>query len=92
MEEVSMNMNAQQLLIMAVVGIIAGWLASLVVGGPTGLLAYLVTGIIGAFVGGWLFSVAGWKLNLGNDIVEWIVTSAIGAIVVVILARIILLA
>jgi len=87
-----MNMNAQQLLIMAVVGIIAGWLASLVVGGPTGLLAYLVTGIIGAFVGGWLFSVAGWKLNLGNDIVEWIVTSAIGAIVVVILARIILLA
>jgi uncharacterized membrane protein YeaQ/YmgE (transglycosylase-associated protein family) len=91
MEEVSMNMNAQQLLIMAVVGIVAGWLASLVVGGPRGLLAYLITGVIGAFVGGWLFSAAGWKLNLGNDIVEWIVTSAIGAIIVVILARIILL-
>lgn len=85
-----MNMNAQQLLIMAVVGIVAGWLASLVVGGPSGLLAYLVTGLIGAFVGGWIFSAAGWKLNLGNDIVEWIITSAIGAIVVVILARIIL--
>ena len=87
-----MNMNAQQLLIFAVVGIVAGWLASLVVGGPSGIFAYLITGIIGAFVGGWVFSAAGWKLNLGNDIVEWIVTSAIGAIIVVILARIVLFA
>jgi uncharacterized membrane protein YeaQ/YmgE (transglycosylase-associated protein family) len=90
MEDSLMNMNAQQLIIMAVVGIIAGWLASLVVGGPSGLLAYLITGIIGAFVGGWVFSAAGWRLNLGNDMVEWIVTSAIGAIIVVILARIVL--
>ncbi len=86
-----MNMNAQQLIIMAVVGIVAGWLASLFVGGPSGILAYLITGIIGAFVGTWIFNAAGWKLNLGSDMVDWIVTSAIGAIVVVILARIILL-
>jgi uncharacterized membrane protein YeaQ/YmgE (transglycosylase-associated protein family) len=86
-----MNMNAQQLIIMAVVGIVAGWLASLFVGGPSGILAYLITGIIGAFVGTWIFNAAGWKLNLGSDMVDWIVTSAIGAIVVVVLARIILL-
>ncbi len=85
-----MNMNAQQLIIMAVVGIVAGWLASLFVGGPSGILAYLVTGIIGAFVGSWIFNAAGWKLNLGSEMIDWIVTSAIGAIVVVILARIIL--
>jgi uncharacterized membrane protein YeaQ/YmgE (transglycosylase-associated protein family) len=85
-----MNMNTQQLIIMAVVGIIAGWLASLIVGGPSGILAYLITGLIGAFVGGWIFNAAGWKLNLGNDFLEWIVTSAIGAIVVLILARLIL--
>lgn len=85
-----MNMNVQQLVIMAVVGIVAGWLASLFVGGPSGILAYLVTGLIGAFVGGWLFNAAGWKLNLGSEIVEWIVTSAIGAIIVVILAKLIL--
>jgi uncharacterized membrane protein YeaQ/YmgE (transglycosylase-associated protein family) len=83
-------MNAQQLIIMAAVGIVAGWLASFVVGGPSGLVAYLVTGLIGAFVGGWLFNAAGWKLNLGSDLLEWIVTSAIGAIIVVILARMIL--
>jgi uncharacterized membrane protein YeaQ/YmgE (transglycosylase-associated protein family) len=85
-----MNMNAQQLIIMAVVGIVAGWLASLLVGGPGSILGYLITGLIGAFVGGWIFNAAGWKLNLGNEMVEWVVTSAIGAIVVVILARIIL--
>jgi uncharacterized membrane protein YeaQ/YmgE (transglycosylase-associated protein family) len=83
-----MNMNTQQLVIMAVVGIIAGWLASLVVGGG-GILRYLITGILGAFVGGWLFSAAGWKLNLGSEIVDQIVTSAIGAIILVLLARLI---
>jgi uncharacterized membrane protein YeaQ/YmgE (transglycosylase-associated protein family) len=83
-----MNMNTQQLVIMAVVGIVAGWLASLVVGGG-GLLRYLITGILGAFVGGWLFNAAGWKLNLGNEIAEQIVTAAIGAIVLVLLARLI---
>ncbi|HWB44202.1 MAG TPA: GlsB/YeaQ/YmgE family stress response membrane protein [Hyphomicrobiaceae bacterium] len=87
-----MNLNTQQIIIMVIVGIIAGWLASLIVGGPSGLLAYLITGLIGAFVGGWVFNAAGWKLNLGNDFVEWIVQSAIGAIIVVILARLILFA
>ena len=83
-----MNMNTQQLIIMAVVGIIAGWLASLVVGGA-GIIRYLITGIIGAFVGGFIFNAAGWKLNLGSPIVEQIVVSAIGAIIVVLLARLI---
>ena len=85
-----MDMNARQLLIMALVGIVAGWLASLLIGGPSSLLGYLVTGLIGAFVGGWLFNAAGWKLNLGNDILEWVITAAIGAIIVVLLARMIL--
>ncbi len=83
-----MNMNTQQIVIVVVIGIVAGWLASLVVGGG-GLVRYLITGILGAFVGGWLFSAAGWKLNLGSDIAEQIATSAIGAIVLVLLARLI---
>lgn len=81
-------MAAQQLIIMAVVGIVAGWLASLVMGGG-GILYYLIIGLIGAFVGGFLFNQAGWKLNLGNDLVEQIIISAIGAIVIVFLARLI---
>jgi uncharacterized membrane protein YeaQ/YmgE (transglycosylase-associated protein family) len=53
------------------------------------LLRYLITGLIGAFVGGFVFSAAGWKLNLGNEWIEQIVVAAIGAIIVVILARIV---
>lgn len=83
-----MNVNTQQLIIMAVVGIVAGWLASLVVGGG-GILRYLITGILGAFVGGWLFNAAGWRLNLGSAIADQIVISAIGAIILVLLARLI---
>jgi uncharacterized membrane protein YeaQ/YmgE (transglycosylase-associated protein family) len=82
-----MTMNAQQIITWLVVGLIAGWLAKLVVGGPTGLLGYLIAGLIGGVVGSWLFNALGWRLNLGNDIVEAIVTSAIGAVIVILLAK-----
>ena len=35
----------------------------------------------------WIVNAAGWKLNIGNEIVEQIIVAAIGAIIVVILAR-----
>jgi uncharacterized membrane protein YeaQ/YmgE (transglycosylase-associated protein family) len=82
-----MNVDAQKLIIWAIIGIVAGWLASVVVGGGGGLLRYLITGLIGAVVGGFVFQMAGWKLNLGNDWLEQIVIALIGAIIVVILAR-----
>jgi uncharacterized membrane protein YeaQ/YmgE (transglycosylase-associated protein family) len=84
-----MTLNAQQLITWLVVGLIAGWLASLFVGGPANILGYLIAGLIGGFVGSWLFNALGWSLNLGNALVESIVTSAIGAIVVVLLAKLI---
>jgi uncharacterized membrane protein YeaQ/YmgE (transglycosylase-associated protein family) len=84
-----MNMNTQSLIIWAVIGIVAGWLASVVIGGGGGLLRYLITGLIGAFVGGFVFQAAGWKLNLGNEWLEQIVIAFIGAIIVVIIARVI---
>lgn len=83
-----MNMNTQQIVTIVIIGIVAGFLASLVVGGG-GLLRYLITGVLGAFVGGWIFNAAGWKLNLGSEIVDQIAISAIGAIVLVLLARLI---
>ena len=47
-------MDTHALLVFLVVGLVAGFLASLIVGGG-GLVRYLVTGVIGAFVGGFLF-------------------------------------
>ena len=84
-----MKIEPQALVIMAVIGIIAGWLASLIVGGG-GLVTYLITGILGAFVGGFALNAAGVNLGIGNPLVSQIVTSAIGAIIVSILARLVL--
>jgi len=82
-------MDAAAIVVMLIVGAIAGWLASLVVGGPWGILGYIVAGIIGGVVGGWLLNVANVNLNLGSPLVNQIVTAAIGAIVVILIARLI---
>ncbi len=80
-------MDTRSLLIFLAIGLVAGFLASFVVGGG-GLLRYLITGVIGAFVGGYLFQVLG--INIGaNPLVSQIITSTVGAIVVVIIARMI---
>ncbi|KZM49146.1 GlsB/YeaQ/YmgE family stress response membrane protein [Labrenzia sp. OB1] len=79
-------MDVKSILIWIVIGIVAGWLASVIVGGG-GLVRYLITGLIGAFVGGFLFKIAGINLNLGNAYVNEIVVAAVGAIVVVLIAR-----
>ena len=53
-------MSGEPLLVWLVVGLIAGWLASVVAGGiGYGLIGDIVVGIIGAFIGGWLFSALG---------------------------------
>ncbi len=84
-----MSSDAQQLLITCLIGIVAGWLASLLVGGG-GLIQYLVSGVLGAFVGGYLLSALGLNLGIQNPLMSRIAVSTIGAIVVVILARLIL--
>ena len=83
-----MDSQTRELIIFALIGIAAGFLASLVVGGD-GLIRYLITGIIGAFVGGYLFRLLGINLGIGNPIISEIVTAAIGAIIIVLLARLI---
>ena len=62
-----MNEQTRDLVIFIVIGIIAGFLASLVVGGD-GIIRYLVTGVVGAFVGGYLFKALGINLGIGNPL------------------------
>ena len=83
------NDNTRQIVIFLVIGLIAGWLASLLVGG-SGLLGYLVSGVIGAFVGGYLLSALKITLPIRNIWIRQIVTATIGAIIVVIIARLII--
>jgi uncharacterized membrane protein YeaQ/YmgE (transglycosylase-associated protein family) len=81
-------MDIKALLIFLAVGAVAGLLASIVVGGG-GLLYYIIIGVVGSFVGGFLFSALKINLSNGSPIVNQIITSAIGAIIVVLLARMI---
>ena len=83
-----MDEKTRELVVFAVVGIVAGFLASLVVGGG-GLIQYLLSGLIGAFVGGYLLRALGINLGIQNALASQIVTSTIGAAVVVLLARLI---
>ena len=82
-------MNSQQLIVMAVIGVVAGWLASFIVGGlKWGLLGYLIAGVLGSFVGGVLLDKLGVRIGVGNPIVDNVITSTIGAIIVIIIARV----
>jgi uncharacterized membrane protein YeaQ/YmgE (transglycosylase-associated protein family) len=83
-----MTVDLTALLIFLGIGLVAGWLASLVLGGG-GLVRNLIVGVIGAFVGGWLLSLAGVSLPVGNALLSQIITATIGAIVVIAVARII---
>ncbi len=77
-------------IIMILNGLVAGWLAGLLLGGG-GLIRNLVVGLIGAVVGGYL--VAAGLLVLPYDFDSFvpygnqIVVSTIGALLVVIVAR-----
>ncbi len=83
-----MSTDLTALLIFLAIGLVAGWLASLILGGG-GLVRNLIVGVIGAFVGGWLLSAVGISLPIGNALLSQIITATIGAIVVILIARVI---
>ena len=80
------NDNTRAVIIFLVIGLVAGWLASWVVGGGN-IITYLVSGVIGSFVGGYLFSALKIRLPIANIWVSQIITSTVGAIIVVLIAR-----
>src|ERR1700748_2138988 len=61
-----MNMSNESLLVILVVGIVAGWLAGQIVrGAGFGLVGDLILGIVGAFIGAWLLPQLGIQLGAG---------------------------
>ena len=77
-------MSIETLLVILLIGAIAGWLAGQIVQGTGfGLIADIVIGIIGAFIGNWLLPRLG--LHLGVGIVAAIIGATIGAIVLLVL-------
>ncbi len=79
-------MDTKNMVIAVLMGLCAGWLASWIVGGE-GLFQYLVSGVLGSFVGS--YTLDKFKINLGirNEIGRDIATATIGAIIVMVLAH-----
>ncbi len=72
-----------------IVGLVAGVLASLVMGGTGyGLIGDIIIGIAGAFIGGWLFARLGVTAPFGG-MAGVIFTAFIGAVVLLFLLRLI---
>ncbi|MBL7781289.1 MAG: GlsB/YeaQ/YmgE family stress response membrane protein [Saprospiraceae bacterium] len=67
-----------------IIGALAGWLAGFIRQGyGFGLLGNIVIGILGAFVGSWLFRQIG--VSIGSGVVNSIITAVIGALVLLFL-------
>ena len=64
-----------------VIGLVAGIIAKLVTGDRLGWIMTILLGIVGAFVGGWVFSLFGGPTVSGCNLVS-IVVAAVGAIIV----------
>ena len=82
-----MHMSSESLVLMLVVGVVAGWLAGqLVRGTGFGLIGDLIIGVIGAFIGTWLLPRL--NIHIGSGIVGAIVSATIGAVLLLIILRV----
>ena len=71
-----------------IVGLVAGWLAGVVMkGGGFGVIGDIVVGIVGALIGGWLFSTMG--VSTGGGLLGAIIVALIGAIILIFVLRLI---
>jgi uncharacterized membrane protein YeaQ/YmgE (transglycosylase-associated protein family) len=83
-----MNMSGESLLVIIIVGIVAGWLAGQIVrGAGFGLIGDLLVGIVGAFIGAWLLPQLG--IHLGAGIIREIINATLGAIVLLLIIRLV---
>ena len=70
------------------IGLAAGWLAGqLMRGGGFGLVGDIVVGVIGALLGGYLFSTFG--VSTGGGLLGSLIVATIGAVVLLFLLRLI---
>src|SRR5580692_2371678 len=84
----TMNMSGESILIILLVGIIAGWLAGQIVQGTGfGLIGDLIIGVIGAFIGTWVLPRLG--IHLGAGLVAAIANATIGAILLLLVIRLV---
>jgi len=81
-------MTLETILIWLVIGLISGWLASMVAGGGFGLIGDVIVGVVGAFIGGFIFR--GLHIHVPwSGIPGTILVAFVGALVLLVVLRLI---
>jgi len=74
-------MSIESLLLLLLVGAVAGWLATAIMGEwGFGLLFNIIIGIVGGVLGAWLLPLVG--ISTGNGIISAILVATVGAVVI----------
>lgn len=75
-------MDTNSVIILIIVGAVAGWLAGIIMrGGGFGIIGNIIVGIVGSFIGTWLFARV-FKIAIGiSPIVDAIIYALIGAVI-----------
>jgi uncharacterized membrane protein YeaQ/YmgE (transglycosylase-associated protein family) len=80
------DMSVTGLIILLVIGAIAGWLAGLIMKANYGLVGDIVVGVIGSLIGGWLFGLLG---IAAGGLIGSIIAAVVGAVILLALLRLI---
>jgi uncharacterized membrane protein YeaQ/YmgE (transglycosylase-associated protein family) len=77
-------MTIESLLVLLIIGAIAGWLAGIIVKGyGFGLVGNIVVGIVGALIAGFLFPRFG--IIIGGGMLSAIINATVGAVILLFL-------
>ena len=81
-------LDAHSLIVVLLIGLVAGWLAAKIVeGSGLGIIGDIIVGIIGAYIGDWLLPRLG--IHLGPGIIAAIIDATIGALVLLFILRLV---
>jgi len=81
-----MHLSNESIIVILLVGLVAGWLAGKIVrGAGFGLIGDIVIGIVGAFIASWLLPQL--HIGLGVGLVREIIDATIGAVVLLLVIR-----
>ena len=81
-------MSIETILIWMAIGLVAGWLASHVVGGGYGVIGDIVLGIVGAFLGGLIFRALHLHMPF-RGVASTIFVAFVGAVALLLLMRLV---
>lgn len=83
-----MMLGTNSIIVILIIGLIAGWLAGKIMGGGFGVIGDIIIGIIGAFIGTWLWG----ELHLpviGGFWISAIIISTVGACILLFIIRLV---